>query len=162
MGRLKLVAVPNHDGGRIQRGAAQRAVAKMLVALSFHARDEGLRESPRRTVDTYAELLTPKPFRPTTFFNEEGYEELVLMRSIPFHSLCMHHLLPFHGVARVGNLPDRRVVALSKFARVVELFARALQVQERLTTQIVRWVQEQLEPKGVGVVHETELREAVC
>lgn len=154
--RLELVPAPNHDGGRIDRGAAQRAVAELLAALGFDAHDEGLRETPRRMVETYAELLTPKAFNPTTFSNEEGYEELVLVRSIPFHSLCMHHVLPFHGVAHVGYLPDRRVVGLSKLARVVELFARTLQVQERLTTQIAGWVQEQLEPKGSGVVLEAE------
>ena len=101
-------------------------------------------------VDAYAELLTPAPFRPTTFPNDQGYDELVLVRSIPFHSLCMHHVLPFHGVAHVGYLPGRRIVGLSKLARVVELFARDLQVQERLTTQIADWIQEQLEPKGVA------------
>src|SRR6185369_9026644 len=95
-------------------------------------------------------------FRPTTFPNEEGYDELVLVRSIPFHSLCMHHMLPFHGVAHVGYLPGCRIVGLSKLARVVELFARALQIQERLTTQIANWLQEELEPKGVGVVLEAQ------
>jgi GTP cyclohydrolase I len=107
-------------------------------------------------VDAYAELLTPQPFRATTFANEEGYDELVLVRSIPFHSLCMHHMLPFHGVAHIGYLPDERIVGLSKLARVVELFARDLQVQERLTTQVADWIQEQLAPKGVGVVLEAE------
>lgn len=96
------------------------------------------------------------PFRPTTFPNEEGYAELVLVRSIPFHSLCMHHLLPFYGVTHVGYLPGRRIVGLSKLARVVERFAPDLQVQERLTSQIARWVQEHLEPEGVGVVLEAE------
>jgi GTP cyclohydrolase I len=104
----------------------------------------------------YEELLTPRPFRPTTFPNEEGYDELVLIRSMPFHSLCMHHLLPFHGLAHIGYLPGDRMLGLSKFARVVELFARDLQVQERLTEQIADWLQEQLAPKGVGVVLEAE------
>jgi GTP cyclohydrolase I len=107
-------------------------------------------------VDAYVELLTPQPFRATTFPNEEGYDELVLVRSISFHSLCMHHMLPFHGVAHIGYLPDERIVGLSKLARVVEHFARDLQVQERLTTQIADWIQEQLVPKGVGVVLEAE------
>jgi GTP cyclohydrolase IA len=80
----------------------------------------------------------------------------VLVRAIPFHSLCMHHMLPFHGVAHIGYLPDERIVGLSKLARVVELFARDLQVQERLTTQIADWIQERLAPKGVGVVLEAE------
>ena len=107
-------------------------------------------------VDAYAELLTPQPFRPTTFANEEGYDELVLVRAIPFHSLCMHHLLPFHGVAHIGYLPGDRIIGLSKLGRVVELFARDLQIQERLTTQIAGWLQRELEPKGVGVVLEAE------
>lgn len=154
--RLELVPAPNHEGRRIDRHAAERAVADLLAALGADANEEGLRETPRRMVEAYAELLTPRPFHPTTFPNAEGYEELVLVRSIPFHSLCMHHMLPFHGVAHVGYLPGRRIVGLSKLARVVELFARDLQVQERLTTQIANWVQEQLEPKGVGVVLEAE------
>lgn len=103
-----------------------------------------------------AEVARNRPSRPTTFPNDQGYDELVLVRSIPFHSLCTHHLLPFHGVAHVGYLPGRRIVGLSKLARVVELFARDLQVQARLTTQIADWVQDQLEPKGVGVVLEAE------
>jgi GTP cyclohydrolase I len=107
-------------------------------------------------VDAYAELLTPRPFRATTFPNDDGYDELVLVRSIPFHSLCMHHMLPFYGTAHVGYLPGERIVGLSKLGRVVELFARDLQVQERLTTQIAGWIQEHLNPKGVGVVLEAE------
>jgi GTP cyclohydrolase I len=105
--------------------------------------------------DAYAELLTPVPFEPTTFPNE-GYDELVLAANIPFHSLCMHHLLPFHGVAHVAYLPGERIIGLSKLARVVERFARDLQVQERLTTQIAGWLDEQLAPRGVGVVLEAE------
>jgi GTP cyclohydrolase I len=107
-------------------------------------------------VDAYLELLTPQPFRATTFANEDGYDELVLVREIPFHSLCMHHMLPFHGLAHVAYLPGERIVGLSKLARVVEMFARDLQVQERLTTQIADWIEEELRPKGVGVVLEAE------
>ena len=107
-------------------------------------------------VDAYLELLTPHPFRATTFPNEDDYDELVLVREIPFHSLCMHHMLPFHGLAHVAYLPGERIVGLSKLARVVEMFARDLQVQERLTTQIADWIEEELRPKGVGVVLEAE------
>jgi GTP cyclohydrolase I len=153
---LELVTAPDESGRAIDRAAAERAAAELLTALGADLRDEDLRDTPRRMVETYAELLTPEPFRPTTFPNEQGYDELVLVSSIPFHSLCMHHLLPFHGVAHVGYLPGQRIVGLSKLARVVSLFARDLQVQERLTTQIADWVQEQLEPKGVGVVLEAE------
>lgn len=143
-------------GRNIDRAAAQRAAAELLSALGADLASDGLRETPRRMVDAYAELLTPQPFQATTFPNEEGYDELVLVKAIPFHSLCMHHVLPFHGVAHIGYLPDERIVGLSKLARIVELFARDLQVQERLTTQIANWIQEQLAPKGVGVVLEAE------
>ena len=153
--RLELVSAPR-ERQAIDRDAAVRAAADLLSALGADLRSEPLRDTPRRMVEAYAELLTPDPFRPTTFPNDQGYDELVLVRSIPFHSLCMHHVLPFHGVAHVGYLPGRRIVGLSKLARVVELFARDLQVQERLTTQIADWIQEQLEPKGVGVVLEAE------
>lgn len=104
----------------------------------------------------YEEFLTPEPFVPTTFPNDEGYDELVMVRDIPFHSLCEHHLLPFSGVAHVGYLPDSRILGLSKLARVVEHFARGLQVQERLTKQIGDWLDARLDPKGVGVVLEAE------
>jgi GTP cyclohydrolase I len=105
---------------------------------------------------SFAELLTPPGFDFTTFPNDEGYDELVLARSIPVQSLCEHHLLPFHGTAYVGYLPGDRILGLSKLARVVELFARDPQVQERLTKQVADWLQEQLAPKGVAVVIEAE------
>jgi GTP cyclohydrolase IA len=154
---MSLVAPPEPDEAvrSIDADAAQRAAADLLVALGADLSDEGLRETPRRMAAAYAELLTPQPFRPTTFPND-GYDELVLVRSIPFHSLCMHHLLPFHGVAHIGYLPGERILGLSKFARVVELFARDLQVQERMTKQIADWLQQRLAPKGVGVVLEAE------
>jgi GTP cyclohydrolase I len=161
-GHLELVAtVSRHEPATRQEraidlDAAERAVADLLVAIGADPRDEQLRETPRRTAKAYAELLTPAPFRPMTFANEPPYDELVLVGPIPFHSLCAHHLLPFHGVAHVGYLPGPRILVLSKLARVVDLFARDLQVQERLTTQIAGWLQRQLEPKGVGVVLEAE------
>jgi GTP cyclohydrolase I len=100
----------------------------------------------------YAELLTPREFSMTTFPNDEGYDELVLARDIPFTSLCEHHLLPFIGTAVVAYLPGDRILGLSKLARVVEMFARQLQVQERMTTQIAHWLDDTLNPKGVGIV----------
>jgi GTP cyclohydrolase I len=104
----------------------------------------------------YGELLSPTPFNSTTFPNDADYDELVVARQIPFHSLCEHHLLPFVGVAHVGYLPGDRIIGLSKLARVVDYFARGLQVQERLTSQIAGWLQLELDPKGVGVVLEAE------
>jgi GTP cyclohydrolase I len=145
--------VPAH---LVDLDAAERAAADLLEALGADLDDEGLRETPRRVAAAYAELLTPEPFNLTTFANDEGYDELILVRDIPFQSLCMHHLLPFHGVAHVAYLPNDRILGLSKLARVVDLFARSLQLQERLTTQVANWLQEQLQPKGVGVVVEAE------
>ena len=140
----------------IDHDAVQRAAYELLEALGADLDSEGLRETPRRMADAFGEMLTPEPFNLTTFPNDRGYDELVVVRDIPFQSLCMHHVLPFHGVAHVAYLPGERILGLSKLARVVELFARDLQLQERLTMQIADWLQERLEPKGVGVVLEAE------
>jgi GTP cyclohydrolase I len=136
--------------------AAQRAVSDLLVALGRDPHNAHLADTPRRVANAYAEMLTPREFELTTFPNDEGYDELVLAKDIPVQSLCEHHLLPFHGVAHVGYLPGERILGLSKLARVVELFARDFQVQERLTKQVADWLQDHLEPKGVGVVIEAE------
>jgi len=141
---------------RIDAQAAQQAAANLLQALGADLTLEGLRETPRRMVAAYSELLTPQPFNPTTFPNDGGYDELIVVRAIPFHSLCMHHLLPFHGVAHIGYIPADRLIGLSKLGRVVEHFSRDLQLQERLTTQIAGWLEDELAPRGVGVVLEAE------
>jgi GTP cyclohydrolase I len=148
---------PTRESQReIDHAAVQSAARELLRALGADVDAEALRETPRRVADAYAELLTPQPFQATTFPNDDGYDELVVVRAIPFHSLCMHHLLPFSGVAHIGYLPRERIIGLSKLGRVVELFARDLQVQERLTTQIAGWLERELDPKGVGVVLEAE------
>jgi GTP cyclohydrolase IA len=153
---LALVDPTEPSPRRINHDALQRAVGDLLRALGADDRSDGLRDTPRRVAEAYAELLTPQSFEPTTFPNEDGYDELVIARAIPFHSLCMHHLLPFHGVAHVGYLPGERIIGLSKLGRVVERFARDLQIQERLTMQVADWLQAELRPRGVGVVLEAE------
>ncbi len=150
----RLQSVHGHDGVDLE--AAQRAVADLLTALGRNPASEHLADTPKRVAHAYAEMLTPREFDLTTFPNDEGYDELVLARDIPVQSLCEHHLLPFHGVAHVGYLPGERILGLSKLARVVELFARDLQVQERLTKQVGDWLLEHLTPRGVGVVIEAE------
>src|SRR3954471_13693052 len=134
---------------------AEEGARLLLLGLGADLTDESLRDTPRRVAQALGELLTPVEFEATTFPNE-GYDELVVARSIPFHSLCEHHLLPFQGVAHVAYLPGERIVGLSKLARVVELFARRLQVQERMTVQIAGWLEGELSPKGVGVVLDAE------
>jgi GTP cyclohydrolase IA len=151
--RLQAVA---GDARRVDLAAAERAARELLVALGADLDDAGLRETPRRVAAAFGELLTPEPFALTTFPNDEGYDELVVVRDIPFQSLCMHHLLPFHGVAHVAYLPAERIIGLSKLARVVEHYSRDLQVQERLTKQVAACVEAELAPKGVGVVLEAE------
>src|SRR5688572_16828039 len=144
------------DRRRVDRVAVQRAARELLRALGADVDAAALEDTPRRVADAYAELLTPQPFRATTFPNDDGYDELILARAIPFHSVCMHHLLPFHGLAHIGYLPGERIIGLSKLGRVVEFFSRDLQIQERLTTQVADWLERELEPKGVGVVLEAE------
>ncbi|MEU8224769.1 GTP cyclohydrolase I FolE [Kribbella sp. NPDC048915] len=154
-----LESVPLHIVARreeIDLPAAQRAVADLLTALGRDPHSAHLADTPRRVANAYAEMLTPREFELTTFPNDEGYDELVLAKDIPVQSLCEHHLLPFQGVAHVGYLPGDRILGLSKLARVVELFARDFQVQERLTKQVADWLQDHLAPKGVGVVIEAE------
>ncbi len=136
--------------------AAERAASAFLAALGVDVHSPGLARTPGRMAYAYAELLTPRSFELTTFDNDEGYDELVLARAIPVRSICEHHLLPFVGTAHVGYLPRERIVGLSKLARVVELFARELQLQERLTMQVAQCLQDELRPKGVGVVIEAE------
>lgn len=135
---------------------AQAAVTELLAALGRDVTSEHLADTPRRVAESLLEMLTPRDFTMTTFPNDERYEELVLVRGIPFHSLCEHHMLPFRGIAHVGYVPGGRLVGLSKLARVVELFARDLQVQERLTQQISSYLTARLSPRGVGVVLEAE------
>ena len=152
---LPLTAAPDPTRP-IDVGRAEAAVHDLLGALGADPADESLRDTPRRVARMYAELLTPAPVALTTFPNDEGYDELVIARGIAVHSLCEHHLLPFHGVAHVAYLPGDRIVGLSKLARVVDLFAGRLQVQERLTRQVADWLWERLAPRGVGVVVEAE------
>ncbi|HEV7187355.1 MAG TPA: GTP cyclohydrolase I FolE [Blastococcus sp.] len=158
-----LAAVPEPARLRVVRSrtavdlpAAEQAVAALLRALGRDPAEPHLADTPRRVADAYAELLTPPPFDLTTFANDEGYNELVLATGIPVQSLCEHHLLPFSGVAHIGYLPGDRILGLSKLARVLDLFARDLQVQERLTQQVADWLQDNLAPRGVGVVIEAE------
>ena len=142
--------------GGIDLAAAEAAAADFLQALGITVDSEHLRATPGRMARAWAEMLTPRPFEMTTFPNEEGYDELVLARDIPFRSVCEHHLLPFTGRAASAYLPGDRILGLSKLARVVEHFACRAQTQERLTKQVADWLQDQLTPRAVGVVMSAE------
>ena len=154
-GAASMLEIVDGDGA-VDLAAAERAAHDLLVALGADLESDHLRGTPRRVAKAYAELLTPRPFNATTFPNDEGYDEFVVVRDIPFQSLCMHHMLPFQGSAHVAYLPGKRIVGLSKLGRVVDMFAHDLQVQERLTTQVADWLEQVLEPRGVGVIVEAE------
>jgi GTP cyclohydrolase I len=131
---------------------ARLAVADLLTALGVDPGSEIAANTPRRVVAALAELLTAPAFELTTFPNT-GHDDLVLVKDIPFRSLCAHHLLPFRGTAHVALVPGKdQIVGLSKVARVVETAAAALQVQEELTQQIAGHLDDRLEPRGVGVI----------
>lgn len=159
-GQAFLSVVPNRS--RVTRtppvrdiDGATSAAGHLLRSLGIDPDDPDrpdLADTPRRLAMAYAELLDVPEFDFTTFANTEGYDELVLVRDIPFQSLCEHHLLPFTGVAHLGYLPQDRIVGLSKLARTVDHLARRAQTQERLTMQVADLLEEQLDPRGVGVV----------
>jgi GTP cyclohydrolase I len=151
----RLAGVPTGPVGRganVDIETAERAAEAFLHALGVSTSAESMERTPRRMAQAYADLFSCDPFTPTTFPNDEGYDELVLARSIPVRSVCEHHLLPSTGVAHVGYLPGDRILGLSKLARVVQHFAARPQLQERLTTQVADWLLSHLHPRGVGVV----------
>lgn len=135
---------------------AELAAADFLHALGMDLNAEHLRATPARMARAWAEMLSSRPFELTTFPNDEGYDEMVVVRNVPLRSICEHHLLPFTGVATVGYLPGDRIVGLSKLARIVEHFSARPQTQERLTKQIADWLQDNLRPRAVGVVVSAE------
>lgn len=148
-------------GSPVDQPRIQRAVREILAAIGEDPDREGLVETPRRVAKAYAEFFAglhqdPAEILSTTFAID--HEELVLVKDIPFYSTCEHHLVPFHGSAHIGYIPsaEGRVTGLSKLARLVEVFARRPQVQERLTTQIVEALMTHLQPKGAIVVIECE------
>jgi GTP cyclohydrolase IA len=151
---LAVLPVAGNIGARQESWDEDRAAAAaeaLLVALGVSLEGEHRRDTPMRLARALREMLTPPRFDPTLFDNAEGYDELVAVQAVPFFSLCEHHVLPFVGTATIAYVPGQRIVGLSKLAWVVQLFARRLQVQERMTAQIADWLVEQLQPRGVGV-----------
>ena len=135
--------------------ALRKAVREIIRAVGEDPDREGLRETPRRVAAMYAEVFAGLRLDPADVLRvgfEEGHQEMVLVKDIPFYSMCEHHFLPFHGVAHVGYIPNGRVVGLSKLARALEILARRPQLQERLTSQLANVIMSTLEPAGVGVV----------
>ena len=144
---------------RPSRTEAERAVRTLIEWAGDDPDREGLLETPARVVRAYEEFFSgydsdPAQILRTTFEETNGYDEMIVLRDIRFNSHCEHHMVPIVGRVHVGYLPNKRVVGISKIARLVDAFARRLQIQEKLTTQIANTIQEVLEPQGVGVVVE--------
>jgi GTP cyclohydrolase I len=155
------VTAPLSESANVDLPRAAAAVRELLIALGEDPNREGLRATPQRVARSYAEVwaglhVDPAEVLETTF--AEDHDELVLVKDIPLYSTCEHHLVPWHGTAAVGYIPgpDGRITGLSKLARVVDLYARRPQVQERLTSQIADAVARRLQPLGVIVVIEAE------
>lgn len=154
-------AAPDRDGQHRPVDAAriERAVREILLAVGENPEREGLRDTPARIARMYAEIFSGLFEDPAVHMRvgfAEDHEEMVILRDIPFYSTCEHHLVPFHGKAHVGYIPNGRVVGLSKLARVVETLARRPQLQERLTSQTAEVIMSALNPDGVAVVVEAE------
>jgi len=143
----------------IDKERIRRAIREILIAIGEDPDREGLLRTPERIADMYAEIFAGLHQDPASVLSvsfEEDHREMVILRGIPFYSMCEHHLLPFHGKAHIGYIPKGKVVGISKLARVVEIFARRPQLQERLTSQIADAIMEHIQPYGVGVVVEAE------
>ena len=146
---------------RPSREEAEQAVRTLLLWVGEDPNREGLRGTPRRVARAFEDWCSgyaedPVGFLRRTFEEVDGYDEMIVLRDIPFESHCEHHIAPIIGKAHVGYLPDRKVVGISKLARVVNAFARRLQVQESMTAQIAHCIQDVLKPLGVGVIVEAE------
>lgn len=147
----------NSETPQVDVERIEKAVAEIIAAVGEDPTREGLKNTPERVARMYAELLAGKKEDPSVHLQSvftEKYDEIVLLRDIPFYSICEHHLMPFIGKAAVAYLPDGMVLGVSKLARIVDCFARRLQVQERLTLQIADFLMHNLKPKGVAVVLE--------
>jgi GTP cyclohydrolase IA len=139
----------------------ETAVREILLAIGEDPNREGIKATPERVARMYCELMAGMDEEPREHVKSvftEKYNEIVLLRDIPFYSICEHHLMPFIGLAHVAYLPDGKVLGVSKLARIVDCFARRLQVQERLTNQIAEFIMKSLKPKGVAVVLEASHR----
>ncbi len=137
----------------------EQSVRELLEQIGENPEREGLRDTPKRVVASWKEIFSgygQKPEDVLTVFGDEKYDEMIVVKDIEFYSMCEHHFLPFHGRVHIGYIPDGKIIGLSKLPRLVEIFARRLQNQERLTNQIARAIFSVLKPKGVGVIMEAK------
>ena len=158
-GALRAADQPDVHADRPSREEAEEAVRTLLLWAGDNPDREGLRDTPKRYVSAFEEWfcgyeIDPSDFLARTFEEVDGYDEMVVLRNVRFESHCEHHIAPIIGKAHVAYLPNRRVVGISKLARLVDVYAKRLQIQEKMTAQIANSLNEVLQPKGVGVVIE--------
>ncbi|MCC6912267.1 MAG: GTP cyclohydrolase I FolE [Rhodospirillaceae bacterium] len=154
-------STPSGKTERPSRAEAEAAVRTLIRWAGDDPDREGLEDTPKRVVKSYEEFYEgyqqdPEEILRRTFEETEGYDEMVVLKDIEFHSHCEHHMVPITGKAYVAYLPDKRVVGISKLARVVEAYARRLQIQEKMTAQIANAINDVLKPRGVAVIVEAE------
>ncbi|MEK9687713.1 MAG: GTP cyclohydrolase I FolE [Gammaproteobacteria bacterium] len=147
------------DVSKVTREEAEKAIETLLGWIGEDPSREGLRKTPKRVAAAYEDWFKgyqddPEDFLNKTFSEVDGYDEMVVLKDIRYESHCEHHMAPIIGRVHVGYLPNRKVIGISKLARVVEAYAKRLQVQERMTAQIANCIQNTLKPKGVGVIVE--------
>jgi GTP cyclohydrolase I len=155
LGIAEVIDLERADADEVSEDRAERAVADLLEALGFDLRGR-LRETPRRVAIALRDLVTAAPLPASTFLPGESFDGPIQLRDIPFHSLCEHHLMPFRGTVNIAYLPHERIVGISTLPRVVEHFARDLQVQERLTAEIADWLELELQPRALRVTVDAE------
>ncbi len=137
----------------------EKAVLELILAIGENKNREGLDETPKRVAKAFEKLFGGYSMQPSqflTYFDSEDYDEMIIVKDIEFYSFCEHHMLPFWGRAHIGYIPSKKILGLSKLPRLVEMYARRLQNQERLTKQIAETLMEELDPKGVGIVLEAK------
>ena len=155
----KLTNLKNNKSLKPTEDEAKEAVRTLIKWAGDDPKREGLIETPRRVVKSYKDFfsgynLDPREILSKKFREVEGYDEIIILKDIRLESHCEHHMVPFVGIAHVGYLPKKKIVGLSKLARLVEIFAKRLQIQEKLTAQIANSIDEVLQPRGVGVIIE--------
>ena len=147
--------IKGRDINKVNKEKVEEAVYNLLKALGEDPERDGLIDTPKRVANMYEELLEAPDLKYTTF-EETNYKDIVLLKDIEFNSMCEHHLLPFYGKVHIAYIPNGKIIGISKLARIVEKYARRLQVQERMTEQIVRDIQENLETENVAVYIEAK------
>ena len=150
----EIVKILIKEGDNMNKKLVEDAIYNLLIGMGENPEREGLKETPKRVANMYGEILTSEKFNYTTF--EDKYDDLIMVKNIEFCSMCEHHLMPFWGIVHIAYIPNKKIIGLSKLARVVEKYARNLQVQERMTMEILEDLKQNLETEDVAIFVEAK------